>query len=699
MQANAGGAAPTVHASAWLQGHGELPVLTSFPVHTTTALVAPVPALDRLFVSLGMNELSYAGTGPASVAIQKHLVEMLEQTPGVSVIDRAALRWFVGHGADAPTPSPASTGFGQPAQVQIRLVDSTTPKGDRLTLWVTDTATGESHRLASALANEAAEQADVFANALKTYLAPRVPADTATASAQAEAPRRVVIGPIYPAQQSAVYYYANELVQQLAKAADQAASGVPVVTRTRWLQDTHQDPASVDVSQLDGAVLIIGRAWNTDALHPGVSLHAIEATTGRIIARFESEALAPEAIREFADWCASLKVNPNAELAGASPLLLAEASLEPIHPVWQQNSPNATSPGTSSYTGSDTEQEAVVVSFGLPLPSALSGAQEIIHRDPSDPLYMLRPYIAPQRPLPFDDWVRAYADYIEADSAAFIAGFEQIRRIQQVDPGEFKPRLILRGEQKFIGDGLIPAGAGGLRVTPTGLNVRSFFPMGVAQQPMIDYRQALSESFSTRPWLMSQAWSKANPAVSDPFLRGELFGISDGRYNRLDPLTKPAPFATYIAANMLAHRGNREAFNYKQKALALASLALKELTERSGVTLDSEQMQMATDALLVLVYEKDPGTITQMADSNFRKRFFKVTPESQADAVRMLVDRAGPAAWEWVEDFEAVDWPTFCWRSYEEMDAALRSDTCPIPDADRAVIRQAWEAAEEPAAE
>lgn len=702
VQANAGGAAPTVNASAWFDGHGELPVLIHFPVDTTTARVAPEPGLDRLFVSLGANELSYAGSGPASIAIRKRLTEMLEQAPGISVVDRAAMRWFTGAGAAARSSQPATSGLGRPAQVQIRLVDSTSPEGDRLSLWITDTATGESRPLATAPADEAAEQADVYINALKNDLAPRIRPDIAEASIQGEAPRLVVVGPIYPVQQAAVYHYADELTAQLAEAADQAVGETPIVTRNFWLRDTQQDPAAIDPSQLDGAVLVVGRAWNTDGPHPGVSLRAVDARTGQVVSRFESDSVSPAAVREFADWCASLKTLPSPDIADDSPMLLAEASLSPIHPVWRDNAPGASSPGGSGASilnGAGSEADAVVVSFGLPLPPALAAKYDITHRDPSDPLYMLRPYIASQCPLAFDDWTRAYADYIEADSAAFLAGFERISRIQQVNPGEFKPRLILRGEYKFIGDGVIPAGAGGLRVTPTGLNVRSFFPMGVAQQPMIDYREDLSNAFRANPWLMMHAWKQVTPAIADPFLRGELFGINDGRFERLTPLTKPAPFATYLTASLLAERGNREAHNYKQKALALASKAQADLNDRRGVRLTPEQAKWVADALLVLIFEKDPGTITQMSDDRFRKEYFKIDPEAQTDTLRLLVDRVGPVAWEWAGEFDAVDWPAFCWRSYEEMDAAIHSQAVTIPEADRHAISLAWAPTPEPASE
>jgi hypothetical protein len=670
----AGGAAdPMVHADAWVKGHGALAVMTAFPFTNMTTRVSPELGLDRLHVSLGINELSYAGSGLSSVTLHNRLVELLTQTPGLVVVDRASQRSFVG--------APALTGvnttlWGSAAQVHLRLVDSTTSDGNLLSLWATDMATGQPRLIARVNAAQAVDQADLFVTKLQTYLESRMPSGVPDAPVAGEAPSLVVVGPIHPVDQPVLYYRTAELAEQLAQAGDQMPGGLPVVSRRFWLDDTQQDPGAIDHNGLGGAVLVVGRAWTSEDSLPGVSLRAVDAASGKLIDRFETDRLTPQALREFADWCVSLRALPNTESGDESPLLLAESSLAHIHPVWRDAASNQRGSGhqgSLSNTSGTDNQDGPVLSFGLPMPMALSGLQEVVERDIDHPLYMLRPYVAPQHPLTFEGWVKAYAQYIEADSAAFVAGFEQVRRVQQANPGPIYPRLILRGEHKFIGDGSIPSAASGFRVSPAALNVRTFFPMGVAGQPMIDYREDLSRAYRTRPWMLSRAWKLVKTPIAEPFMRGELFGVKDGRYGRLTFPEKPAPFVSYIAARLLADMGNREAFTYKQKSLALAAQALTELTESGRGSLNEEQMKWATDALLVLIYEKDPGTIKRLSDQRFRQRFLSVEPDMQSDVLRMLIDQAGPVAWEWAGEFQSIEWAGFCWQSRDEMDMVTLS--------------------------
>ena len=185
-------------------------------------------------------------------------------------------------------------------------------------------------------------------------------------------------------------------------------------------------------------------------------------------------------------------------------------------------------------------------------------------------------------------------------------------------------------EHVFTGENTVPP-ASGLRVTPAGLVVNTFFPMGTAGQPMIDYRKDLSEAFRARPWLMAQAWKQVKPAIADAFLKGELYGVEDGRYQRLVLPDKPAPFPTYVAADLLKGIGNHEGQNYRQRALERATTALKELLALGGRNLTSMEKQWATDALLVLVYEQDPGAIDQLKDRRFRDRYFEVPDAMKAD--------------------------------------------------------------------
>lgn len=680
---------PLVLAEAWVRGHGALPVLVPCDPVFTTARVTPAAGLNRLFVSLGVNELSYDGTGMPALRLHGKLVELLAQTPGVSVVDRAALRCFVQAGTGEVLTGPMRGVAGSPAHVQLRLVDTTGPGGDRLSLWATDLAAGQARLLAQSGTANVEEQADLFVTALRTYLESRFPDGLAEAPAGGEVPRLVVIGPIIPVDQPRLFYRSDEITDRLAQAGDQANGDTAVVTRKFWLSDTRQDVRTIDHGSMSDTVLVVGRVWTGPGAMPGVSLDAIDAAGGRLIDRFTADELNPEAVRAFTQWCGTLRLPTEPVPAGDSPLLASESSIAPIHPVWRHASNSMESSGNTAYPGTSAAGDAgaTMLAFGLPLPAALGGLQEVAMRTRDHPLFSLRPHVAPRFPLTFDEWVKAYAEYVEADCAAFIDGFEQIRRIQQASPGPITPNLVLRGERKFTSGEPIPASAGGLRVSPAALSVNTFFPMGASGQPMIDYRSTLSEMFRARPWTMSQAWKLVGRTTADPFLKAELYGVEDGRYSRMTLPDKPAPFHMFIAADLLTDIGNRDAHNYRQKALERASSALTVMANLGGRQVTSEDKQLATDAILVLVYVRDPGVIDKLSDSAFRQMFLAVPSEMQTDILRMFVDRVGPKAWEWTAEFDSVDWSTFCWRSADEMDWATRDTNGIVPNETRLSLR------------
>ena len=155
---------------------------------------------------------------------------------------------------------------------------------------------------------------------------------------------------------------------------------------------------------MTGAVLVVGRVWTGREPLPGVSLHAIDAPSGRLIDRFTSDRLDPEAMRTFAQWCGALRLlGDTLPMAHPdSPLLAAESSLDPIQPVWRQALPEQPQPRSVMGIGqaSDaSDPDAVVVAFGIPLPAALGGLGEVTRRPREHPLYALRPYVAPQHPV------------------------------------------------------------------------------------------------------------------------------------------------------------------------------------------------------------------------------------------------------------------------------------------------------------
>ncbi|GAB4187425.1 MAG: hypothetical protein Kow00105_02040 [Phycisphaeraceae bacterium] len=683
------GSEPLYRATAWINGVGQLPVM--IPVHPTnvTAPVTPAPELDQLYVSLGVDELSYDGTGLPARQLHNRIVTLLEQAPGVAVVDRAGLLGFAQADLARPLALAGEKHAGQPAQVQLRLVDATGPEGEALALWMTDLAAGQAHRLAVGSVDEVEPQADIFLTALRNALASRLPADLPDTPHPDRAPGLIVVGPIFPVEQMGLYYTADELADQIARSADQANPDLPVVTRRFWIRDTGQDERAIDVSSLGDAVLVVGRVWRSDGPMPGVTLHALDADTGRLVGRFTADTLDPSQVRAFGQWCAELRTADGVPF-GTSALLQAEASLVPIHPAWRAalaaESPDQT-PSLPTYPGLASGQPGPVIAFGLPVPTSLSGLQQARLRSEKDPLFLLRPCIAPRHPLLFDDWVNAYAEYIKADVKAFLDGFERIRQLQSATQEPLRPRVIVRGESRFTGGSVIPPGASGLRVTPAALNVQTFFPMGAAGQPMVDYRTELSEAFRHRPWAMSHVWRRVPATMADPFLRAELFGVDDGRYQRLVMPDKPAPLARFIAADLLTRLNNREAYNYRRQALERASLALNELVRMDSRQLTDEQKGWATHAVLTLVYVNDPGAIQQLYDSGFRQRYLSIEPELQNDVMRMLVDRVGPEAWRWAGELTAIDWPTFCWRSVEEAQWAANDRNSPLPEPARLSLR------------
>ncbi len=693
VRAGTSSADALIHADAWVDGYGTIPVMVPCAGVQTTAGVVPSPGLDRLYVSIGMPELSYAGTGKPTAILLERLLASFKNAPGITVVDRMALRFFVDIDEGKALVGHMDDVCGTPAQVVLRVVDSTGPGGNVLSLWVTDLSTGRSRLLARAEADQVENKTDLFVAALRNYLDLRLPEDVTVAEVSGEAPRLLVVGPILPVDELGMYYQTKALTASLTEAADKAHRDMAIVTRRFWLDDTRQDPRSIDHRTMTGTVLIVGRAWTGEGATAGVCLQAIDAISGQLIDEFTTEQVTKESTDQFVQWCGQLKLPATQGSTFNSPLMVRESSLDLINPVLREalakDRNDLSSTMSMSGIGATVEDDRPVLSFGIPLPSALAGVQQISEREEEDPLYALRPYVAPQYPLMFDEWAKMYAKYVEADVESFLAGFEQIARLQYANPQPIKPHLIVRGKHLFTGEDEIPANAGTLRISPAALCIRDFFPMGAAEQTMINYREALSEAYQARPWLMYHAWKEVNPAYAEPFLKAELFGVEDGRYGRLAIPNLPVPFHTYLVADLLAQMNNQEGLRYKQRSLAVASKALDDLIEREGQRLTPQQLIWVTDALLVLVYEQDPGAVQKLADAEFRKLYFDVKPEMQADVLRMLVDKIGPSAWEWADEFKQVDWSSFCWRSPDEMDKATEALTSLI-DRDTRESLRAW---------
>ena len=706
VQAGVNGADPAVKTQAWVQGHGPLPVLAAYPFNRETPVVLPEPGLDGLRVSLGLSELAYDNSGLAASRIVNAALAAMDEIDGLDVVDRSGLQGFFLVGGKLNQSQALQHAGGGPAQVKIRLVDRTTSEGEQVALWATDIASGQSKQIAIAPASQIDQHQDTFIGSLKAYLHARLNAmPGATGTTPSQTPARIIVGPIWPVDQLELYYGCDQLTDRLAEAADLAHDDLRIMTRKFWISDNRQSPEAIQRSLLTGCVIVTGRAWTDGDALPGVCLRAIDASTGLLIDRFQTDRMTPQAQREFTQWCATLKTHGTAPAGEGSLLVKAEHALPPIHPVWHRQavSPDTTPRVTGNALFGNRREEVFddrpAVSFGLAMPKALLGVRDIQVLDPENPIAPIRPYLAPHHPLSFDRWTDVYARYIEADNAAFLRGFEQISRHQQGEPGPFKPNLMVRGKQRFTGNASIPAAAGSFRVTPAALCLREFFPMGDGGQPMINYREDLSNHFKQRTWASYQAWKKVDRAIAEPFLKSELFGVHGGTYDRIAYPEKPAPLHNYAAAKLLARMNQSIAVSYEKKARAIAHAVLNEILEgkASGKAMTPELTRWSTDAMLVLAFERDPAVIEQLEDPDFRKRYFQVQPTDQADVLRMLVDQAGPRAWGWAEDFDSIDWAEFLWESPQEMDRVTQAMPGLIPQATLTELR-AWLDADQPGA-
>ena len=219
--AGASSADAMVHVDAWVQGHGRLAVLAPYAGTRTTARIAPEAELDRLRVSLGLPELSYPGTGMPASALMQRLSESLSQTPGVAVVDRAALRCFVGADRDdvlfARMPRPGR----RPRAAAVTHGGFDRPRGRSPGVVGDGPVRRPIATAAQTQADQAVEQTDLFITAMQTCLETRLPEAVADTPQAGPAPSLVVIGPIFPVDQPNLYYPYQALADQLAQAGDQ----------------------------------------------------------------------------------------------------------------------------------------------------------------------------------------------------------------------------------------------------------------------------------------------------------------------------------------------------------------------------------------------------------------------------------------------------------------------------------------------
>lgn len=651
--AAAPGSAPLLKVDAWAAGVGQLAVMVKAAPMVRSSAVLPDPSLSRLHVALARPELAYEETDRVLIDATDQLARVLIADSGVTLIDRGALETALETGGTAKAPLP-----GSPAHVELRFVDEHRAEGDRLRLWATDLVTGQATDLGaipitSDPAVLSAQSAGRVA-AVRDYLAPRRRDREVGGLGYSDPPRRIVLGSILPADQLWMHFGFEALRDDLAAALRDRLTDRQIIVDG----DTLATPTA-------NGVLLIGRVW-TDANHdPGLTVRAVSLTTGRVIDTFRVERVTPMTAGAFAVWAQGLELPAEAMPDTPSPLLAAEAALPAIHPV---HLAMASTSRPSSFSGGLplASPGAVTMSVGLPLPRRLGPYTEPSHRADEDPLATVRPYVAHQTPLLFEDWSAAYADYIAQDFEAFRQGIIEINGILRARQGSVMPRLYVRGEPIFTGSEPVNA-RGALPSTPLAIVTQPYLQAGASERPLINYRSDLSEAFQAQPYMMSMVWAQVPDELRDAFLRAELYGVENGRMKKLLDPKRPPPFQQYVAAALLGDMGHSVAEGWRRQAIKVSAYVLGKLEDDSSIALDSTGRRYAVDSLRILLYENDPGAIRAISNPGFRARFFEVPAGQEADALRLLTDRLGPAGWQWAGEQPRLAWEDFRWRDIDEM--------------------------------
>ncbi len=660
--AEAPGLAPAVRTVAWVAGAGTVPVTVRMKPPAVVATAAPEAGLRTLTVAWGADELSYPETGPAAIALRNTLTRQLRQGGDVDVIDRVGPR--VLDQLIAPlTPGEDDLALrGQPAHVVLRLIDANYPSGSIVELWATDLGSGDTTRITATPAND--PDLEGVAAMLGRYLNPlRVEPIAADSGGE---PVRIILGPFTPADQMHVYHGAEDIADQVAD----------TLREKFWRLELLHGPTLADAAAMGGlepersrgSVLLTGRVWTDPAGDPALMITATDLETARVIGQLTETPYAPRTSpTRVAEWFATLRTPAVGQTVDArhSPLLAAESQLGVIHPVWRQHEEDAADPTrVHSLAASAARLPArMTVTVGLPMPADLASTCEVRMREKGDPLLMHRPWIAPVYPLMFDEWVNAYADYVQEDYQSFYEGIEAVNaalRAKRLNRGD---RLVVRGRPHVFGHHAAQRHAN-LNPMPEALNLRTYLHEGMHREPLIDYRPSLVEQFEQFPWQTSEAWKKVSPRLADPFLKVTAMGSADGKINRPTRLRSVPPLHRYIAAQHAANRGYAQARTIEQSAKDAAQRALAPLLDPLEARLGGSD---AANAILIQLYDQDPTIVRMLRDPAFRDRHLFVPKEQAADTLRLLVDRVGPTAWTWDNRGLGTPFDRFRWRSIEEM--------------------------------
>ncbi|QDU34863.1 hypothetical protein KS4_29390 [Poriferisphaera corsica] len=632
-----------VKSNAWVADVGELPVLVAYRPRVESDWVKAEQGLAALNIVLGQSELVYSGSSMETINGLDAISEVLRKEGNVQILDRTRVGLFY----DAMSRNGVKERDewqGLPAHLEFVFVDESRVDGTRVALWVKDFMSGGKRKLYEAKVGELS--LTELALAVKKYVSPlkRSGAFSGVADAKGR-PVHALVGPIVMADQMRKYYGADRLAAELEGKLFEVLDGVNVSN----LRESTGLPGQ-------GTLMLTGRVWLDDAGEAGITMRGIDVSTGEVIGEKRINVIDEGAMNVLGEWVRGLQVSKQTRDREDSVLIGKEKMMGRLHQVWAQMG------GVQIPMGLDGEvYVGEFIGLGAERPAALSCQQALGVRDENDPLLRVKPFVGGECSLLLDDWVAKYASYVEADFKGFQMGYQTL--IDRLKSDEDLGRVYVRGQLIEIDSRMKLRGSP--RQSERDIVLTTVLPGYQGEGSGLDYFTQLSKDFEAAPYAAGEAWGRVDEQISLEFLKGVVHGVDRGRFGTLPrKIKRPPSFAKYVAARKLFGMGHREAVEYVKNVARICTFVQRNLGRAGAVAADHVPVQ---NAILILMYEKDPETIKRMNQRSFRKTHFP-SGEATADMMRMFID-ADEQAWEWVDDgfMEGVDWQLFKWRSVMEM--------------------------------
>ncbi len=496
------------------------------------------------------------------------------------------------------------------------------------------------------------------------------------------------MGPLLPLDQPRRAYGGDALADTLVEAA--RGAGLPILPAGHVHALGGDDPLAAG-----GVVVLTGRVWSADGRDLGVAVTATDGPTARVLGTFHEERVGTGTEAAFAQWCATLRAPaPPPAVTRPSPTLATlrarEAGLTPLHPAYLHSDALDAPPPAPPAGRPPIGGGLATFAFGLPLPHHLGHPPGVVRRPADDPLAEVRPFIAQPAPVAFDAWVADYTRYIGDDYDAFRTGMERVNATLR-QRGPTAPRFVIRGREAGFGVSPIPARPLAMP-SPEALNLQGLASLATASGFAVPYHDALEQHFRAQPYAAYHAWSRVPSHLAEPFLKAVVLGVQGGQFGRVDFGSRiPPDFARYAAAKALEERHIPTLSNWRKRALESATEGFHALLQRPGLTLSATDRRLVTEAILILLLEEDPQAMAALRDPAVLAAYVDVDAAVRADALRLLVDRLGPIAWQWA-GAQAGPLESFLWRSEEEMQLVLRAMPQALSEPTRAAVRQWLEA-------